>query len=207
MALAWLLLAPLGILAARFFKIRPGQDWPAHTDDQVWWWTHRVCQWGTVLLATLGFVLLWRALGGAVATSPHAWLGGFVLVFAWLQVVSTWLRGSKGGPRDAHADPADPSTWRGDHYDMTPRRRLFEAWHKHVGYAVLLAAWDTILLGLDRLALPLWWGIAPMLAFAALFVLLERLGWRRDTWQAIFGPGPPPGRHDDQKASIREAER
>ena len=45
-----------------------------------------------------------------------------------------------GAVRDDRADPADPATWRGDHYDMTPRRRLFEAWHKTAGWSLIALA-------------------------------------------------------------------
>ena len=37
MVLAWGVLLPLGALAARFFKVLPGQDWPRVLDARPWW--------------------------------------------------------------------------------------------------------------------------------------------------------------------------
>ena len=37
LSLAWAVLAPCGILAARFLKLWPGQDWPDRLDHPGWW--------------------------------------------------------------------------------------------------------------------------------------------------------------------------
>lgn len=37
MVLAWVILLPLGVLIARFFKITPHQSWPASPDNKFWW--------------------------------------------------------------------------------------------------------------------------------------------------------------------------
>ncbi|WP_099824053.1 hypothetical protein [Oceaniglobus indicus] len=50
MVLAWAVLAPAGVIVARFFKVWPGQDWPRQLDDQRWWRAHRIFQYGTVVL-------------------------------------------------------------------------------------------------------------------------------------------------------------
>ena len=59
MVLAWGLLFPLGIFAARFFKVTPGQDWPARLDNKAWWHGHRGLQYagGLAMLAALALVL------------------------------------------------------------------------------------------------------------------------------------------------------
>ena len=104
------------------------------------------------------------------------------------------LRGTKGGPTAIQADPHDPATWRGDHYDMTLRRRVFEAWHKRAGYIAFVLALPTAWLGLGLVAAPAWVHTLPLLAiaaFVATFIQLSRRGRRVDTWVAIWGP---PGR-------------
>src|SRR5262249_17446903 len=65
--------------------------------------------------------------------SMHSIFGILAITLGILQVVSSWLRGSHGGKYYFTADPDDPATWFGDHYNMTPRRRRFEAYHKEHG--------------------------------------------------------------------------
>lgn len=78
--------------------------------------------------------------GRSDVTGFHAVLGWAVVVALALQVLSGWFRGSKGGPSD--------NQMRGDHYDMNPRRRVFEAFHKVTGFSLVVAAAITILWGL-----------------------------------------------------------
>jgi hypothetical protein len=40
MVLSWSFLLPLGMLAARYFKVTPKQDWPRMLDNKLWWRTH-----------------------------------------------------------------------------------------------------------------------------------------------------------------------
>ena len=115
------------------------------------------------------------------------------LAAGWLQIALGLARGSKGGPTDPGADPRDPRTWRGDHYDMTPRRIVFERSHKLLGYLALVLAVAAIVTGLFHadaprwmfLALAAWW--AGLLAWA---VHMQRRGRNIDTYQAIWGPDP-----------------
>jgi len=188
MVLAWGALLPLGALAARFFKVLPGQDWPRVLDAKPWWHAHRALQWSGVVLMTLalGLVLARRGVpdAGPMALA-HAWLGWLLAAAAWLQVAAGQARGSKGGPT--------AETLRGDHYDMTPRRVRFERLHKGLGWVVLLASVACIVLGLIvadaprwmLIVLCLWW-----LALVAAFAVLQRAGRCVDTYQAIWGPDP-----------------
>ena len=81
---------------------------------------------------------------------------------------------------------------RGDHYDMTPRRILFEAVHKGAGYLVLLLALASTATGLRQADAPrwmvlligLWWSV-----LAVAFIIWQRRGRCLDTYQAIWGPG------------------
>jgi hypothetical protein len=191
MVLAWGVLLPLGALAARFFKVLPGQDWPRTLDHKGWWHAHRALQWSGVALMVLGLWMVWSRPGtgglaplGTLAGS-HAWAGWGVCGLGAFQVLGALARGSKGGPTD--------TTLRGDHYDMTPWRRLFERLHKSLGWLAVLASAGVMATGLVLsdaprwmpLALVLWW-----LALALAFVHLQRSGRCVDTYQAIWGPDP-----------------
>lgn len=76
---------------------------------------------------------------------------------------------------------------------MTPRRKVFEAFHKAVGYSVLVLAGVTIIFGLYLANGPkwmlfvivLWW-----LGLASFSVILQRRGMAVGSYQAIWGPDP-----------------
>ncbi len=190
MVAAWCFLFPIGILAARFFKITPKQDWPRTLDNVVWWKTHLSTQYagGVLMLVALGLALAIPEGAGSWVSWHHV-LGWTVVALAALQFAGGWLRGSKGGP----SAPAPDGSLRGDHYDMSPRRRAFEHVHKSAGYVALLAAFAAIPLGLWIANGPRWmwlgllgWWIALTVAFA----VLQRRGYAFDTYQAIWGPDP-----------------
>lgn len=193
MMLAWLVLLPAGAAVARFCKVTVRQDWPRVVDNQFWWWLHRILQYAGVASALAGFIVAYRAVGGLDIGLPHVQAGLAVLVLAALQIVSTWFRGNKGGPTEAGADPQRPATWRGDHYDMTRRRRAFEAWHKASGWLSIVAAPMVVVLGLSLYGWPRAFcglALALVLSQAALFALLARTSRRISTYQAIWGPDP-----------------
>ena len=193
MLIAWLVLLPLGALIARTRKVTPRQDWPRVVENLTWWWLHRLLQWAGVGTALLGLAVAWRATGTLATGLLHVQAGLLVLTLAALQIVSTWFRGDKGGPTGTHADPAQPSTWRGDHYDMTPRRRAFEAWHKTAGWASILLALLTILLGLRLYGWPrplVGSTIALGLLQAGVAIWLIRSARGINTYQALWGPDP-----------------
>jgi hypothetical protein len=191
MILAWLVLLPSGAMVARFCKVTVHQDWPRVLDNQLWWWLHRILQYAGVACALAAFLVAYRTTGGVNLGLLHTQLGLVVLAIAIGQIISTWFRGSKGGLTSTGADEKRPETWRGDHYDMTPRRRIFEAWHKAFGWLSL--ALIAIALGLRLLGWP-----AELCAVAALvtllqagaFVVLARHSRRISTYQALWGPNP-----------------
>ena len=186
MVLAWTILLPTGMFVARFCKVHPRQDWPNALDSTFWWRTHVGTQIAGVAAMVLGLGLAWGQ--GAGATAPalvHHWLGWSVAALAGMQVVGGVLRGTKGGP-------GAPSL-RGDHYDMTPRRVLFEWLHKHLGWLALPLAAAATAIGLVLADAPRWMALAILLwwaGFLCLFVLLQRAGWCVDTYQAIWGNDP-----------------
>jgi hypothetical protein len=192
MAMAWLVLIPAGSLIARFYKVRRLQDYPAQLDDSFWWNTHRILQTAGAALAALAVWWAYDARGEVIDWQvPHVQLGVAALALCAAQLISPFLRGSKGGPTDTYADPADPLTWRGDHYDMTLQRRLFEAWHKNFGYVAMLIAVGAAWTGIETAGLAAWWKVGIVLAVVTFLVVFVRLTrqWRRvDTWLAIWGP-------------------
>ena len=187
MVLAWGVMAPLAVIVARFFKIMPGQNWPHELDSPIWWRSHWIAQSFVLVLSVFG---VWLVLPlGSDAVSLHMRLGYVLLAGLVAQSLLGAFRGSKGGPT-ALAPDGSP---RGHHYDMTPRRRAFEALHKSLGYGLLALAAVTVLLGLWTSNEPNWMWLALSIWWLALIIL--SLHWQRqrravDTYQAIWGDDP-----------------
>ncbi len=200
MVTAWTVLIPAGGVAARYFKVMPGQDFPRVVENLTWWRWHRGLQYAAMAVATVALgVILSETRGGF--DTLHGRCGMAVMTLGWLQVVSAWLRGSKGGPTDPGADPRDPATWRGDHYDMTPRRRAFEVWHKPVGWIVMGLAGVTILLGVHLVGDPAWLlALVGFLQAGACLAVVDGAVRRRwvDTYRSLWGFDPP--RPEDRRA-------
>lgn len=187
MVLAWGFMVPIGVLAARFYKILPGQDWPRELDSKPWWITHRVLHYAAGVLTLWGIYLVASGLTHFGSSGTHGLFGWSVVVLVMAQILGGWLRGTKGGPTDLAPD----GSLRGDHYDMTPRRLAFEYLHKTGGYLAILVACCAIISGLWRVNAPVWmpltilgWWMFLMLAF----VRLQRQNRAVDTYQAIWGP-------------------
>ena len=186
MTLAWAVLAPLAVLVARYFKVLPGQDWPRELDSQVWWRTHWIGQTVVMVLSLIGLALIMTREG---PLGWHGILGYTVLALMAVQVVLGRFRGTKGGPTAPHMD----GTVRGDHYDMTPWRVMFEWVHKCVGYGVLALALCVVLLGLWDANAPRWMWLMIALWWLLLLAcawVLQTKGRAIDTYQAIWGPDP-----------------
>jgi hypothetical protein len=187
MVLAWAVFLPLGVIVARFFKITSRQKWPAELDNKLWWYGHQILQYLAGALLLIALILIWRPRG--LGSSWHVWLGWTVIAACAAQFLSAWFRGTKGGP----TDPRPDGSLSGDHYDMTPRRRLFEHLHKSVGYVALALSIAAIGSGLWLVNAPRWMPIGLSLWWAALIALwscLQRRGRAIDTYQAIWGPDP-----------------
>ncbi len=187
MVVAWAVLLPLGVIAARFFKVMPRQNWPVERDNKVWWYAHQGLQYTAGVLIVVALALIWRPLQPG---SPWHWFLGWLVVAAcMLQFAGAWLRGSKGGP----TDPRPDGSLAGDHYDMTPRRRLFERLHKSAGYLALGLSIVTTASGLWLVNAPRWMPVALgiwWLLLIALWSILQTRGKAIDTYQAIWGPDP-----------------
>lgn len=178
MIIAWSVLIPIGIIVARFYKVTPKQDFPLVKDNPFWWHTHRLCQY-------LGMIVMLFALAQVTSLNPINWhkaMGYLVVVIGLLQLLSAYLRGSKGGPTDKQMC--------GDHYDMTHRRLIFEKYHKSLGYGVLLLVVITTVLGLFSVDAPRWmWLVIGLWWFTliGIFVVLQKQGHQIDTYTAIWG--------------------
>lgn len=194
MVTAWGVMIPAGGVAARYFKVMPGQDFPRVFGDLTWWRWHRGLQYAAMVLSTAGLGVIVLQVGDDGFGTLHGRCGLAVMVLGWMQVVSAWLRGTKGGPTEAGADPRRPATWRGDHYDMMPRRLAFEAWHKPMGWLVMALAALTMLLGVDLVGDPAWllFLVGGLQAGACLAVVdgVARRRWV-DTYASLWGHGPP----------------
>ena len=192
----WLVLVPICIITIRFGKPRPtlnGIREKVSIRNIVWWWfsVHKYGLYVAVGLSLAGLAVAIVSTKG-FSGSLHSIFGITTIVLGCLQVVSGWLRGTHGGKNYYTAVPDDPSTWRGDHYDMTPRRRKFEAYHKTAGYASAFFAVGAVTSGLMQYPMP---GLfAAILVFAiivfVLFVVLEYKGLRYDGYRAAHGFNP-----------------
>jgi protein-S-isoprenylcysteine O-methyltransferase Ste14 len=193
MVLSWAVLLPAGVLAARYFKVLPHQSWPAELDNKTWWRAHQTLQWAGVLLMTAGLVLAWRNAPGASSLArAHGTLGWCIGAAGWLQIAGGIVRGTKGGPNDPRREnQRSGDSFRGDHYDMTPRRVAFELIHKILGTSAILAALFAVATGLYAADAPRWMAVVLASWFCLLGALAVR--WQRqgrciDTYQAIWGP-------------------
>lgn len=191
MVLAWAIAVPIGIIAARFFKVLPWQNWPREVDNRLWWNTHRVAQYSALVLMAAGLVLALADYHEAASLTATAWvhrLVGYAALSAGAgQCLSAWLRGTKGGPTDPRG------SIRGDHYDMTRRRLAFERFHKRVGYVAFALATAAISTGLWQANGPRWIWLLLLVWWASLaivVVLLSKRGSPVSTYAAIWGADP-----------------
>ncbi len=192
MVIAWVFLLPAGIIVARFFKITPRQRWPDEIDNRFWWRSHLwlQCLGGIALLVALVLILIapedvhrqnWL----------HRYLGWLLVSLCFVQFMSGLLRGTTGGPDR----PAPDGTFSGDHFDMTLRRRVFEAVHRSNGYLLLVLSVASVVTGIATALAPVW--KLPLivmwwLLLIAAFVYLQRRGMHLDSYQAIWGQGASP---------------
>lgn len=192
----WLVLVPLCIITIRYGKQKPtpyGIREEIRLTNIVWWWfsIHKFGFYLAIGLSLTGLALALTVSHG-FSGSVHSMFGITTIILGCLQIVSAWLRGTHGGKYYHNADPDDPSTWRGDHFDMTPRRRKFEAYHKTAGYFAGVFAVGAVASGLMQYPMPVLTGIVLITALVALVLctVLEHKGLRYDGYRAAFGNNP-----------------
>lgn len=189
MVATWSFLIPFGIISARFFKIMPKQTWPEELDNRLWWISHLSFQYLGGVMMLVALWLVWSVAGSYENSFWHKWLGWLTIALCGSQYLSGWFRGSKGGP----AEVARTGTIRGDHFDMTKRRNLFEYVHKSMGYICLFISWFTTVLGIWMVNAPVWMWIFLVIWWVFVIVVfssLQRAGKAYDTYQAIWGDDP-----------------
>jgi hypothetical protein len=192
----WFVIVPFAVVFLRYGKVAPSTyGIPRGTSKWAWpelcWTLHKRLLYLAIGLA-LGGAALAAVLTGGFSGSLHAWFGVATLLLGVGQGLSAWFRGSHGGRKDPAADPADRATWGGDHFDMTPRRRWFEAWHKTAGYFVLFCSGGAVATGLAQFWMP--WLAAGFAGIVAgglvLAVVLQGLGRHHDTYLSVYGAHP-----------------
>lgn len=192
----WFVLVPAAIMLVRFGKGKPStygipRGTPKYRFPELSYAFHFYALYTAIFLAVGGAAFAMLLTGGFSGTL-HAWFGAATILLGVLQIVSGWFRGTHGGRKDKAADPDDRSTWGGDHFDMTPQRWWFEAWHKTNGYFALVMAVGAVATGLSQYWLPLIalaFGLVIALGLVAA-VLLQGLGFKQDTYQTVYGTHP-----------------
>ena len=191
----WMVLVPICIITIRFFKPKPtlyGVTTKVSLWDIRWWWfsVHKVGLFTAVCLSLAGVAVALTVSHG-FSGSVHSMFGIMTVVMGCLQVISALFRGTHGGRYYNNAKPDDPSTWHGDHYDYTLRRRMFEAYHKTTGYFTSIFALGAVGSGLMQYSFPILRDLAfiiPVL-FLVAWIALEFMGRRHDGYRAVFGFG------------------
>ena len=158
--------------------------------NREWWWfnVHQYVLYLAIVLS-LGGVVVALTVSRGFSGSVHSVLGALTVFFGVLQILSAWMRGTHGGKYYYQAKPDRPETWGGDHYDMTPRRRRFEAYHKTAGYFAGLFAVGAASSGLMQYPMPVLASAAlvAIMLIVVICVILEYRGQRYDTYRAVFG--------------------
>ena len=195
MFVAWLVVVPISIMVARFYKVTPHQNWPAALDNPFWFIWHRRLGYLAIILTLAGLcVLVLSRKGNWFEASHHAIAGWSVIALALAQIANSLLRGTHGGPIDPITRQAKArETWFGDHYCMTTRRVVFEYLHKIIGSIAIVAMLFACSSGLYLADAPrwMWLGLVSICAiFAIAFIRLQRRGRCIDTYQAIWGLDP-----------------
>lgn len=192
----WFVLVPAMILLLRYGKVRPTTyGIPGGTPKFSWpelpWTLHKMVLYSVILLSigSAGFAML---LSGGFSGTLHAYFGVATIALGALQGLTAWYRGSHGGQRGPEATHDDRATWGGDHFDMSPQRWWFEAYHKTGGYFVLFSAGGALATGLSQLWMP---SIAAAFLFVvvsgfALAVVLQGRGRHYDTYTSVYGYHP-----------------
>ncbi|MDP6173108.1 MAG: cytochrome b561 domain-containing protein [Rhodospirillales bacterium] len=196
MIACWGILVPVSVLITRFFKVMPGQNYPEVTDHKFWMQSHRAMSVTTILVLTAGAAIAWFALGGISLAPTHGKWGFAVILLGWGQLLIARMRGSHGGPwglnnPDRIVLPRDQ--WFGDHYNMTRRRRIFEAVHISTGHTTAGAGLIAVWFGINQMGLAWGWQAGYgiwLLAMAGAFLKFTRDGRHVPTYHAIWGPGP-----------------
>ena len=156
MGTAGAVLVPVAVLAARYWKIVPGQDWPRIINHRGWQRVHGLCGVAAMLCLVVGVAMAFQGMSlPSHLAHPHAWTGWGIVAVLLLLVINIALRGSIGGPgRHQPRTLVHLHDVPGDHYDMTRRRRIFEWAHRWLGYGLMLALFANVMTGYWHVNVP-----------------------------------------------------
>ena len=103
MAVGGGVLVPVSVLAARYWKIVPGQDWPRVINHRGWQIVHHAGGALALLCLVTGVTLVFQGMSLASHLNhPHAWAGWGVMTLVLLLVLNTAHR-RPGAAAGAHA--------------------------------------------------------------------------------------------------------
>ena len=196
MVFVWLFLVPLFILIIRFGKPRPtptGLHRKVAIYHSEWWWfsSHKYGLAVAMTLSLLGGIVALVVSKGFSGT-VHAVFGILAVTLGVVQVAAGAVRGKHGGKNYYSAKPDDPATWFGDHYNMTKRRRIFEAYHKNAGYIAGWCALAAVASGLMQYPMP--WLVPVIVCLlvvvAVVAMVADYIGIRYDGYRAAHGTDP-----------------
>ena len=195
MVAAWLVVLPVSIIMARFYKVNPRQNWPKALDNPFWFiWHRRLAYLAIALTVAALAALLWARKESWFNAGSHAIAGWTVVLLTCAQIVSSLLRGTHGGPVDPFTRKLKPrGEWFGDHYCVTKRRVVFEYTHKIIGGIIVPIMLVAIVTGLWLADAPrwMWLGLVSICVIVIIvFIRLQRRGRCIDTYQAIWGLDP-----------------
>jgi hypothetical protein len=191
----WIALIPAVVVLTRFGKPPPSvagipKGSPKLGRKLFWFTMHRV---GLFLLTGVSLMggLIAVAAADCCSGTLHGVLGMATLTLGAVQIVTAGYRGTHGGRDPLQGSEDRPVFMRGDHYDMSPRRRWFEAYHKTAGYFTLVLAVGAVVTGLSQYwmtSVAILFGVA-MAGWAAGAIVLEAKNYRHDTYLSNFGTG------------------
>ena len=195
MFLVWIVLVPLCVIIMRFHKPPPSEKGILR-DVSLWhreWWFFSVHKYGlftAIFLAICGTGVALIVSGG-FSGSVHAYFGGLTVLMGVGQIISSQLRGTRGGKYRDGADINDPTTWQGDQYSRTLKRRLFEAYHKTAGYFTMIFAVGAVGSGLMQYHMPILTVLFFLLCFVGLvaWMIYEFKGRAYDGYRVAHGYG------------------
>ncbi|MDA8586225.1 cytochrome b561 domain-containing protein [Rhodobacteraceae bacterium] len=195
MFFVWIVLVPLCVTIMRYHKPPPSEK-GLQRDVSLWhreWWFFSVHKYGLFLAMFLavGGAGLALIVSGGFTGSVHAYFGVLTILMGIGQIISSQMRGTRGGKFREGADPNDPKTWEGDQYNHTLKRRMFEAYHKTGGYFTMFFALGAVGSGLMLFHMPILTGllfVLLLIGFAA-WVTYEFKGRRYDGYRVAHGYG------------------
>lgn len=143
MAVSWGVALPIGVIIARFYRHKEPTTGP-----YAWWFIrHQIFQYSGVITSLAGFALaLYMKWQTAHFDSAHAKLGLTVMIIGFLQPLNAFIRPKPN----------------------TPKRPLWNFFHKNLGYVAVVLAIPTIFLGLSKIGAPTGYRVAYSVVMAVL---------------------------------------